>query len=241
MMLHHPHLLVAFCALALSCAPAAAQVVAGRVVDAASGAGVAHARVVVSATDRDDPRRAATGDDGRFAVLVGGHGEYRVRVAREGYREMRLRPRVIGANDTLWVEVRMTPAALPLGPLTATARQRHLRVAGVFRDTVASAGAGPGPVTASGVRKGILVHGHFAAPSPCYVLAGVAVRTLQLVTLYVVARPNGNACGDAQGAFTYKVTVGGLSPGAYTLHVVHTVLDSAWPETMPVDTAVTVQ
>jgi hypothetical protein len=163
-----------------------------------------------------------------------------VRVAREGYREVRLASREVGANDTVAIEVRMTPLAIGLHPLSATARQHPLSMVGVFRDTVGTLGTDPGPVTATGVHGGIVVHGYFAAPTACYHLAGTAVRTLQVITMFVVARPNGNDCLDVQGTFAYRVTLRSLPPGVYTLDVVHTVLDAARADTEPLQTTVTV-
>jgi len=217
---------------------AAGQVVAGRVIDAASGAGVPEAHVMVIGRDRRD---ALTSADGRFSVRVGGAGSYRVRVARAGYQETRTRRLTLGPDDTVAVEVRVRTAAVRLDPLTATARPRRLTVTGVFGNEGYVGRAGP--PSAGGARRSILVTGTIPAPTPCYTTAGAARRTGSVVTLNVEARPTGEtaACPAMPLSFGYKATVRGLPPGSYTLQVVHTYRDRVWPPAMALDTTIIVQ
>jgi hypothetical protein len=229
-------------ALLAFCTPgaAAAQVIAGRVIDAASGAGVP--RAIVTAEGGPPSPRTLSDDDGRFVIALGEVGSYRVRVAREGYRDARTRPLTPGPRDTVAVDVRVTAVPVALRALEVTARRRRLDVIGDFRQMLPADSILAGPVTASGRQRGISVKGTFPTPSVCYHLAGAADRIGQVVMLNVEARPTGSdLCPDAEGAFTYSVTLRELPPGTYTLRVLHTFRNNAWEPEMALDTTVTVR
>ncbi|HEV7590952.1 MAG TPA: carboxypeptidase-like regulatory domain-containing protein [Longimicrobium sp.] len=220
---------------------ACAQVIAGRVIDAASGSGVPQARVAVIGSDRRAARRAVTGDDGRFSIALPGGGSYRVEVARGGYADARTRPVWLGPNDTVSVDVRISSVAHRLAPLTATGRRRPLEVRGVFREKRDTTSGPAAPTTANGRARRIEAKGTFPTPSSCYRLAGAADRLGSVVTLNVEARSNGDLCPGPTGTFTYSVAVRGLPPGSYTFRVLHSYRDAEREPAVALDTTVTVR
>ena len=219
-------------------AAATAQVIVGRVIDAASGNGVAGA--TITAEGPYSPR-ALSGADGRFSIALGEAGSYRVRAARQGYRGARSRLVSVGPGDTVSVELRIAAAPVALRALEVTARKRPVEVTGRFHQvhrpdsTDASSARGEGRWRAIGVR------GTFATPNVCHQLAAVADRTGPVVTLVVEARPGGFSCSDAPGAFTYSITLRDLPSGAYTLRVFHALRTRPGEREMSLDTTVTVR
>lgn len=132
--------------------------------------------------------------------------------------------------------------AVPLEPIAASARHRGPPVAGKFRPVADSATLADGvPTRAAGQWLAISAEGMVRTPSPCYRLAGAADRIGPVVTLNVEARPNGDLCPAAPAALTYKVSLRGLPPGAYTLRVLHTFRDDARPPALALDTTVAVR
>jgi carboxypeptidase family protein len=225
--------------IALFAHPAAAQLLAGRVVDAESGAGVASANVIVAG--RNGQRsRTVTDSDGRFSVAVPGAGSYRVQASRTGYDAARTRPVSVDANDTARVDVRLRPAAVRLRAITATARRRRLGVRGVFRSVGSTEAPPPVVVSAVAAQRSIVAKGTFVAPNGCFQLSGVADRLNAAVTLYVQARPHGEGCLNLPGVYDYKATVRGLPPGTYSFRVLHIYRDTGWKPDMPLDTTLTV-
>ncbi|MFL5540579.1 MAG: carboxypeptidase-like regulatory domain-containing protein [Longimicrobiaceae bacterium] len=222
--------------------PAAAQVIVGRVVDAATGGGVPRARVTVAGVDHRETRRTLTGDDGRFTVEVRGGGSYRVQVARTGYQDASTRELAVGADDTVAVELRVVLAPRRLDPVVATTPPRRLSINGVYDQTDVTPALLATAIAAEGGRHNVTVRGAMVTPSACWRLSGGADRIGPLITLAVNARPTGATCPpDSPGASTYKVTVRGIPPGTYTLRVLHTYRDEAWPRSLALDTTVTVR
>ncbi|HEU4560405.1 MAG TPA: carboxypeptidase-like regulatory domain-containing protein [Longimicrobium sp.] len=217
---------------------AAAQVIVGRVIDAASGGGVARARVTAAGVGHNDTRRTFTDAGGRYSITVRG-GSYRVHVRRTGYGETRTDAVEVGPGDTVRMDVRMTATAVGLRALTATTRPRRLPMLGVFTpvyptDSLLAAErtrgeGGPGRVVVRGV---------MATPTACWRLAGAADRIGQLITLAIQARPTDDPCPpDAVGASTYKVTLRRLPPGTYTLRVLHVYREEVWRPGVALDSA----
>ncbi len=126
-----PHAVVScLLALGLSAAgtPLAAQVVRGVVVDdenltPVTGASV---RLVV-----EDALGAGTETDaqGGFLLALPGEGEYRLEVARLGYRTARSQLIRVPSGDTVSVEFRVSPDAILLDPITVTGYSRRGRQA----------------------------------------------------------------------------------------------------------------
>jgi hypothetical protein len=215
-------------------APAAGQVIRGQVVDAASGAAVPLARVLV--TGAGQRMRTTTAADGRFSVRLRRGGSYRVQVTRAGYADG-TRSLTLGADETAAVDLRLAAAVHRLDPVTVTGRPRRIKVVGRFYETLDSASV---RVRAVGRPRSIWAGGRWAAPGECYQLSGNAERTGQTVTLTVEARPRGEPCDPATGGFAYDVTLRGLPPGSYVLRVLHALQDGARPPAMVMDTMVTV-
>jgi hypothetical protein len=213
-----------------------AQVVRGRVVDAQTGAAVELARVVVSGGG-ERTRRMSTGADGRFSFPLRRGGSVRVQASRVGYAEAR-RSVTVGPHDTIYVEMRISAAALPLDSLTVTGRPRRLKSLGRFYETPDSINP---RVHVVGQQRSIRARGSFPAPHRCYQLSGNADRTRSVITLTVQARAPDELCLAAGGGFVYDVTVRRLPPGTYTVRVLHTFQDDGRAPTIVADTAVTVR
>lgn len=221
---------------------AAAQVIVGRVVDAATGGGVPRARVTVAGVDHRETQRTLTRDNGRFTFVVRGGGSYRVRVARTGYQDASTRELAVGADDTVAVELHVVPAPRRLDPIVVSTPPRRLSIHGVYDQVGVSPAFLATRATGEGGRHNVTVRGAMPTPSACWRLSGAADRIGPVITLAVNARPNGDACPpDSPGASTYKVTVRGIPPGTYTLRVVHTYRDEAWPRALALDTTVSVR
>lgn len=216
--------------------PAAGQVIRGRVVDAASGAPVAVARVVVTGSGQR-AHRTTTAADGRFSIRLGRGGSFRVQVARAGYAETRTPPVTVGSHDTVDVDVRVAAVAHRLDPITVTGRRRRLNAVGVFYETPDSVNARASVV---GQPRSLRVRGSFPTPNLCYHLSGNADRTQSIITLTIQARGKSEFCAEAGGGFIYDVTVRRLPPGVYTVRVLHAFQDDVREPAMVLDTTVTV-
>lgn len=217
-------------------APARAQVIAGRVVDAATGGGVGQARVTVWGDG--GTRRTLTGADGGYTIEVHG-GEYHVRATRTGYQTVTSAAVAVAPGDTTRVVLRMTPAPRQLSALRATTRPRRLPMSGRFTpayptDSLLAAerthvDGGPGRV---------LIHGVMLTPTPCWRLSGAADRVGPLITLNIQAHFAEEFCPpDAPGASTYKVSLRGIPPGTYTVRVLHTYRGDAYKPAVAIDSA----
>jgi hypothetical protein len=128
-------LLAAAAAAALTAAPAAAQVVRGRVltVDGDAAVGGAMVRLVPeqgadSAVDRADTL-------GRFRLEAPGAGAYRVVAERLGFRDAVSREFQLDETDSLEVLVRLSADTVVLNPVqvVATSRGRPARIEGFYR------------------------------------------------------------------------------------------------------------
>lgn len=127
--MHRPSLrALAVVAAVGAAAPLHAQVVRGRVLDAASGEGVAGARVTVLGAGDRAAGRTDSGPDGAFRVELRTAGTVRIRAERQGLEPTVTRAVEVGARDTLEVEVRVSAAPLVVEGLTVTARRAPRRV-----------------------------------------------------------------------------------------------------------------
>lgn len=126
-------------ALVLLATPLAAQTVRGRVIDAATGEGVAQAQVqAVTVSGDNDAGRARTGPDGAFTLPLRAAGTVRIRAARAGYQTTVTGELPVGVRETVEVTVRVSSAALAMDPLTVTARveppkRRNLELNGFYQ------------------------------------------------------------------------------------------------------------
>ncbi|HET7230406.1 MAG TPA: carboxypeptidase-like regulatory domain-containing protein [Longimicrobium sp.] len=217
--------------------PGAAQVIAGLVIDASSGGGVARALVTAAPVGRRGVFRTQSAADGRYSLQVSA-GRYVVRAVRAGY-QARTSEVSVGAADTARVDLRVAVAARMLGPVAASTRPRRLPVSGVFTpvyptDSLIAAERTRG----EGGRGRVIVRGVMLTPTPCWRPAGAADRVGPLITLNIQARLTGGACPpDAVGATTYKVTLRGIPPGTYTVRVLHTYRHDAFPGAVAIDSA----
>lgn len=114
------------CAMA---APAAAQSIRGRVLDATTGRPVAEATVLLLAADGSVRERERTDDDGRFSVAVREEGTFRVRAERLGYHAATSAPLAGRLSDLVDVELRLSTSEVLIAPLTVTARRQPRRLA----------------------------------------------------------------------------------------------------------------
>jgi hypothetical protein len=125
-------------ALVFLAAPLGAQTVRGRVIDAATGEGVAQAQVqAVSASGGNDAGRVRTGPDGAFTLPLRAAGTVRIRAERAGYQATVTGELPVGMRETVEVEVRVSSAALAMEPLRVTARvepprRRNLELNGFY-------------------------------------------------------------------------------------------------------------
>jgi hypothetical protein len=234
-----------FAALALACAlapgGAAAQTIIGRVVDAGSGAAVPQAQVVATGGDPLAARTTHSDADGRFSLALRGGGAYRLEVTRIGYRNARPRTLDIGSGETVRVAVPLSAVPLALEPVSATARPRRMQVEGFFGQLRPDSANLLRPAGARGAWGAVQVFGTFPTPSACYQLAAAAHREKSVLTLVVQGRPDGEACMDTGGLFSYKATVRGVRRGTYTLRIVHAYRDDVWESALALDTAVAVR
>src|SRR5688572_19177174 len=101
----------------------AAQRLAGRVVDASSGAAVANADIRVESGE-GEARGAVSDSLGRFTIrIVPGASRYRVTVRHVAYAPT-LAEVVVGAQDQVEVLIRMSVTPLQLPPIDVIARSR---------------------------------------------------------------------------------------------------------------------
>ncbi|HEX8907065.1 MAG TPA: carboxypeptidase-like regulatory domain-containing protein [Longimicrobiaceae bacterium] len=224
--------------LAVAGSPAGAQTIVGRVIDE-SGAAVPGARIMVTGGGQREPRRTATGADGRYAISLPGGGTFRVQATRAGYEAAPADPVSVGPRDTVVVDLRLRSAAVPLRALKASVRRPRLPVRGKFRAVFNGDSTALRPVSAAGRSRRIEAQGTMPTPTACYQLAGAAERTGSVVTLNVEARPTDD-CPGGPGTFTYGVAVRGLPAGSYTFRIVHTYRDTAWQPVMALDTTIAV-
>ncbi|NIR43481.1 MAG: carboxypeptidase-like regulatory domain-containing protein, partial [Gemmatimonadetes bacterium] len=108
--------------LATSATP---QIVAGRAVDASTGAPIDG--VVITLLDTLDATHAVAVSNmaGEFLIVVPAPGTYALRATRLGYATARTRPIGIGEAEVVEVELWLDVQALELEPLTVVVRRRE--------------------------------------------------------------------------------------------------------------------
>jgi hypothetical protein len=220
-------------------APARAQVIAGRVIDDASGEPIPAARVIALGSAAADRHGATTRADGRFVLEVAHPGRYRLWAERAGYLSGRPRLVRLAPGDTAAVSLRLVVVATRLPPLAATARRRRLQVKGVFHPSQDSLPASREWVVAGARTHSVMLLGTRITPSLCYHLAGSSERLGQEVVLNVEARRQGDDCAPATAEFKYEMLVRGLPPGRYHLRVLHSYR-GPFPSQLALDTTLTV-
>ena len=109
-------------ALLLAAAPLSAQAVHGKVIDAATGEGVAQAQVQAVTLEGRDAGRARTGPDGTFRFELRAPGTVRIRAERTGFRPTLTGDLPVALRETVEVEVRLAATAVAMEPLRVTAR-----------------------------------------------------------------------------------------------------------------------
>lgn len=213
-----------------------AQVIVGRVVDAATGGGVARARITVWGDG--GTRRTFTGADGRYTIQVHG-GEYHVRATRTGYQTATSAAVAVAPGDTARVVLRVTAAPRPLARLNASTRPRRLPMSGRFTPAYPTDSLLAAERTRVEGQDGrVLIHGVMLTPTPCWRLAGAGDRVGPLITLNIQAHSVEEFCPpDAPGASTYKVSLRGIPPGTYTVRVLHTYRGDAFKPSVAIDSA----
>jgi hypothetical protein len=215
---------------------AQAQVIAGRVVDAATGGGVGRARI--TAWGDGGTRSTFTGADGRYTIEVRG-GTYHVRATRTGYQTATSAEMAVAAGDTSRVVLRMTPEPRQLTGVHASTRPRRLPMSGRFTPEYPTDSLLAAERThVEGVPGRLIIHGVMLTPTPCWRLAGAADRVGPLITLNIQAHLGDEFCPpDAPGASTYKVSLRGIPPGTYTVRVLHTYRRDAFKASVALDSA----
>jgi hypothetical protein len=123
--------------LGILAAPLAAQVVRGKVLDAASGEPVAQAEVTAATLGGRGAGRARSAADGTFTLELRAPGTFRLRAERTGYRPTTTDSVAVDVRETLEVELRLSATAVGIEPLRVTARvapphRRSLELNGVY-------------------------------------------------------------------------------------------------------------
>jgi len=123
--------------LALLAAPLSAQSVRGKVLDAATGEGIAEAAVQALGADGHNVGRARTGPDGSFQMPLRAAATVRIEAQRTGYRTTLTDALPVALREAVEVEVRLSATALAIEPLRVTARvepphRRNLELNGYY-------------------------------------------------------------------------------------------------------------
>jgi hypothetical protein len=128
---------VVLAACVLATTPLAAQTVRGKVLDAATGEGIAEAAVQARSADGHNVGRARTGPDGSFQMPLRAAATVRIEAQRAGYRTTLTDALPVDLREAVEVEVRLSAAALAIEPLRVTARvepphRRNLELNGYY-------------------------------------------------------------------------------------------------------------
>jgi len=107
--------------------PAAAQVLSGRVLDAADGEPVPQARISVLNAEGRMVGRTTSAENGTFSLQLRLPGLVRLRAERTGYSATLTQPVQVGNLEVLQVDVRMAVQALAVEPLTVIGRTQPKR------------------------------------------------------------------------------------------------------------------
>jgi hypothetical protein len=103
-------------------APASAQVVRGKVLDAATGEAVPRAEVSAVTVEGRGAGGARTGADGSFTLELRAAGTFRLRAERTGYQPSVTDTVAVQSRETVEVELRISATAVAIEPLRVTAR-----------------------------------------------------------------------------------------------------------------------
>jgi Carboxypeptidase regulatory-like domain/TonB-dependent Receptor Plug Domain len=113
--------------LALLATPLSAQVVRGKVLDAATGEPVPQAEVTAASAEGRGAGRARSAVDGSFTLELRAAGTFTLRAERAGYQPSTSGALPVGVRETLEVELRISATALAMEPLRVTARMEPPR------------------------------------------------------------------------------------------------------------------
>lgn len=103
-----------------------AQTLLGTVRDE-SGGGVVGAEVVLLAASGLERLRTVSDSAGTFRMRGAEAGEYRLHVSHIGFQTLQSEPIRIGISETVTVEVELGTTAIPVAPITVTARSADPR------------------------------------------------------------------------------------------------------------------
>jgi hypothetical protein len=135
-MRHHLLRLLPLAACFLA-APLGAQILRGKVIDAATGAGVPEAALRALTPEGRDVGRGRTGADGTFSFQLRVPATVRIEAQRTGYRTTTTGELPVALRERVEVEVKLSAAAIAMEPLRVTARvqpprRRTLEVTGFY-------------------------------------------------------------------------------------------------------------
>jgi Carboxypeptidase regulatory-like domain len=123
--------------LGILAAPLPAQVVRGKVLDAASGEPVPQAEVTAASLEGRGAGRTRSAADGTFTLELRAAGTFRLRAERAGYRPTVTDSVAVDPRETVEVELRVSATAVAIEPLRVTARvapprRQSLQLAGFY-------------------------------------------------------------------------------------------------------------
>jgi hypothetical protein len=113
-------------AILLLAAPAASQIIRGRVVDA-SDAAVGGVRITLVDSLAATHREVVSNAGGEFFIVITAPGTYQLQASRLGYTITETPAVEIGDREVVEVEVRLDVEAVQLEPLTVVRRRRETR------------------------------------------------------------------------------------------------------------------
>jgi hypothetical protein len=112
-------------AILLLAAPAASQIVTGRVVDASDNAALAGVTITLVDAQTATQRAVVSNADGEFIIAITAPGAYLFRASRVGYATIQTPAIAIGEGEVVEVEVLLDVEAVELEPLTVVVRRRE--------------------------------------------------------------------------------------------------------------------
>ena len=123
--------------LALLATPLAAQSVRGKVLDAATGEGIAAVAVQALSAEGRDVGHTRTAADGSFQLQLRAPATVRIQAQRAGYRATLTDGLPVAMREAVEVEVRLSATAVAIEPLRVTARveppkRRNLELNGFY-------------------------------------------------------------------------------------------------------------
>lgn len=115
-------------------APLSGQVVAGRLIEAAGGAPVAGASIILLTEAGQTVTGRLTDAEGRFQVEAPGAGRYRVSAERIGFAKVTGEVIELADGETVNIEIRLGTEVIPLDAITVVteARVPHLERSGFY-------------------------------------------------------------------------------------------------------------